>query len=102
MSHTNYNAVSNKKVDETVGLATTVVNVEPETTSAEEFVYGTVVNCERLNVRESPDFTAPILCTIDEGTKVLLNTEESTVEWYKVDVGGQSGFCMKTYMTIDR
>lgn len=101
MSRTNYNAASNRNPTQT--KPTTPVAEEPVAAkTVEELVYGTVANCERLNIRKNPDLTASIICDIGKGTKVLVDAEGSTVEWYKVDVGGQIGFCMKKYMTIDR
>lgn len=108
MSHTNYNAVSNKKTSEDApNLA--AVTPQPETTiklevapaPAPEPVIGTVANCTKLNVRTEPGIVSDIICVIDKGTQVLVIPEESTEEWYKVDIGGQEGFCMKKYMTTN-
>lgn len=106
MSHTNYNAVSNKKTDENVpNLAAATPQPEttivPEVAPAPEPVIGTVANCTKLNIRKNPNPNAQVICVIDKGAQVLIIPEESTEEWYKVDIGGQEGFCMKKYMTTN-
>jgi hypothetical protein len=112
MSHTNYNAVSNKKpevkntiVPETkpVVLSTPEDNAvnTPTTTANPEPVFGFVTGCARLNVRENPNLDAPVLLVIDEDAEVIVVLEESTAEWYKVYANEQEGFCMKKYIEID-
>lgn len=109
MSHTNYNGMSNKtkpattnvspvtppEPDETLAPATVV-----ETLTSPEPIIGTVFDCNKLNVRKNPNTTSAILFTITKDTKVEINLEESTTEWYKVIVNGQEGFCMKKYITL--
>lgn len=109
MSHTNYNDISKEKkgapVPETKDDTIVAPEVEaakaPETQTEPEFVFGTVTNCTRLNVRKKPDIFSDIICMIEKDTKVLVIPDESTDDWYKVDVGGQQGFCMKKYMTTN-
>lgn len=115
MSHTNYNDIAKEKKgapvpetkDDTVvtpdieGIKAPETITEPESQTEPEFVFGTVVGCTKLNVRKEPNVKAQIICVIEKDTQVLVMPDESTDEWYKVDVGGQQGFCMKKYMTTN-
>jgi uncharacterized protein YgiM (DUF1202 family) len=103
MSHTNYNSISNEKKGDPNSKTPEVEKTkEPEIATEPEFVFGTVSSdCAKLNVRKEPYLGAPILCVIEKGTQVLVIPEESTDLWYKVDIGGQQGFCMKKYMTTN-
>lgn len=109
MSHTNYNDISKEKKgapvpeteDDTIVTPDVEGTTEPETPTEPEFVFGTVVDCTKLNVRKEPNVKAQIICVIEKDTQVLVIPEESTDDWYKVDIGGQQGFCMKKYMTTN-
>lgn len=67
----------------------------------EQSTFGTVVNCERLNIRAEPNLDAEIICVINASSEVVINNEESTNKYYKVyTVSGIEGFCMKDYIEI--
>lgn len=66
-------------------------------------VLGTVVNCNALNVRSTPDasdknnIVAQLLC----GTLVTIDPEQSTNDFYKITATLETsidGFCMKKYI----
>lgn len=106
MAHTNYNNVSNKTKPNVTNVApaaqpepaTAAPVPEPEAPSAATI--GTVFDCKKLNVRTNPNVNAQVLFTINKGTEVKIDLEESTAEWYKVLVNHQEGFCMKKYITL--
>lgn len=73
-----------------------------EKTESEETVkpdlLGIVVDCSNLNVRADGDTTAPVITTIKAGINVRILDE--TVDWYKVNVNGVTGFCMKRFIKL--
>lgn len=79
--------------------------VEPKIEEEEEIVepevfVGVVDNCTSLRVRKEPNAHAPVLKIINVGTKVDV-VDEPTDDFYKVQVAGFTGFCMKEYITIE-
>ena len=85
------------EVEETVAVETPVVE-EPVAVPAEP-VYGAVV-CDKLNVRKKPAISAEVLIKINKGTKVKIDQEKSTKEWYKVVTKGVDGYCMKKFIEL--
>lgn len=64
-----------------------------------EPVYGRVVNCDRLNVREEPDTDADVVCVIKALTEVEIDESESTDEFYKIYLSsGLEGYCMRKFI----
>ena len=62
-------------------------------------VNGVVTNCLRLRLRKEPNGT--IISWLDAGDEVLVDTVQSTDEWYKVYTKDDlDGFCMKEFITI--
>lgn len=62
-----------------------------------------VVNCERLNVRMGPDIESDVLCVVESGTEMKIDTENSTDTWIKVlepNGAGSSGYCMKEFVLL--
>lgn len=71
------------------------IPVEEPTT----IVNGVVTNCLRLRLRKAPNGT--IISWLDVGDEVLVDTLQSTDEWYKVYTKDDlDGFCMKEFITI--
>lgn len=65
-----------------------------------ESTKGVVANCKKLNVRQNPFPTAPIVKVINEGTAVEIDDENSTINFYKVSGKGFDGYCMKKFIDI--
>lgn len=62
-------------------------------------VYGLVVNCDRLNVREAPNIDADVVCVIKALTEVEIDESESTDEFYKIYLSsGLEGYCMRKFI----
>ena len=62
-------------------------------------VNGVVTNCLRLRLRKEPNGT--IISWLDAGDEVLVDTLQSTDEWYKVYTKDDlDGFCMKEFIKI--
>lgn len=60
---------------------------------------GTVVDCTNLNIRKKPNINANVVCTITNGTTVMVDESQSTEEFYKICTEiGEEGFCMKKYI----
>ena len=73
---------------------------EPEPPA--EPVYGKVAGCERLNVRTESTKDSDVACVINEGTEVMVDLDDSTVDWYKVCLAdGIEGYCLAEFIRID-
>lgn len=60
-----------------------------------------VTNCFRLNIRKEPDKSADIVTVVDILTQLKVDEKQSTDNWYYVlDGNGNSGYCMKQYVSI--
>ncbi len=57
------------------------------------------VNTEGLNLRSSASTSSDVITQLDEGTKVEILDELD--EWYKVSVGGNTGYVSKQYIKAD-
>ena len=67
-----------------------------------EIKTGVVTDCIKLNVRTEPNLKAEVLCELECLSRVVINEEESTDEFYKVYTSaGIEGFCMKKYIAVD-
>lgn len=61
--------------------------------------FGRVYNCEKLNVRQEPKATAPIVCELFRNAEVEIQEFGSTDDFYMVyTASGITGFCMKKYI----
>lgn len=84
-----------RKVTEDATLMGPIV-VEPVT------VEGTVIGCVKLNIRENPDIEADILCEVKVGSKLIIDPDKSTRDWFSVYTEtGIEGFCMKRFVQIN-
>lgn len=97
MSKKNFIPEMVTEVEETVAVETSVVE-EPVAVPAEP-VYGAVV-CDKLNVRKKPAISAEVLLKINRGTRVKIDQEKSTKEWYKIVTKGVDGYCMKKFIEL--
>lgn len=93
----------NTPVDvETTPVVEPTATVEPV---EEKFVTGIVEGCQKLNVRKQPKKLSNgdnVITIITKGTKVTIEEEGSTKDWYKVTVKpGTTGFCMKKFIKIE-
>ena len=62
---------------------------------------GVVTDCFRLNIRKEPDKSADIVTVVDILTQLKVDEKRSTDNWYHVlDSNGNSGYCMKQYVSI--
>ena len=110
MENVNYTKFSEEQKVETPVVEEVVepvieeeVVVEPVIDEPEEpkEVKGVVVNCGRLNVRKEADPNAAVLKIINSGAKVKIDEEGSTDDFYKVQVAGFTGFCMKEFIEVE-
>lgn len=86
---------------EIAGTSYDVVEVE-ETVAETDFdatavTIGTVVNCEKLNIRAEAKADAKIIGTFFKGQEVEIDLNTSTDEFYDVVIG----FCMKKYIELN-
>lgn len=62
---------------------------------------GVVTDCTKLNVRAEPDPNADVVVVISMLTEVVVDTDTSTSEFYKIcTAAGIEGFCMRKYIAI--
>ena len=62
---------------------------------------GYVTDCVKLNVREAASKDSNVLCEIILNSKVIVDEENSTDDFYKVTTEtGVEGYCMKQYINI--
>lgn len=72
-----------------------------ETETESDLVIGVVTNCIRLNVREEPNVSAPIITEVDALSELMVDVGKSDEEWYSVCTeAGIEGFCMKKFVDI--
>lgn len=67
--------------------------VEPE--------FGTVINCEKLNIREAPRITSKAVAVVPAGAQLLINPCKNVDDWLNVYTeSGIEGYCMEPYVSI--
>ncbi len=72
-------------------------------TEAKKTVFGVITDCLKLNIRKEPKIDADVLTIIPALSRVQVDTEASTDEFYKVCTEtGIEGFCMKKYVAIHK
>lgn len=72
-----------------------------QTPTPVEPIDGTVSGCLRLNVRKEPSLTGEVVCEVSVGTTLMIDSDKSTEEWFKVYTEtGVEGYCMKKFVTI--
>ena len=77
------------------------VEAEEVNEESDSLVVGYVDCRNKLNVRKNPAKSAEVLCEIPNASKVQVNLQKSTLEWYHVITSaGIEGFCMKNFVAI--
>lgn len=72
-------------------------NNEVEITSPDEPIGGTVANCDKLNVRKSPDISSESISILDVDSTVLICGKENG--FYKIVTGsGIEGYCKEEFI----
>ena len=122
MAKHNYSQYSKKKSkDEATNVTETEVNVSEMTfdrvvespriddlisTAAEDkmepkLTTGIVSGCSKLNVRTEPETIADVLCILDAGSEMKIDTAKSNKDWFKVTTAsGVDGYCMRKFVKI--
>lgn len=102
----NYNKISTEKATEekveTVETVEAVETVAEAAVDAPNIVYGKIANCTKLNIRKKAKKDSDIVTVIDAKVNVEIYPDESTKGWYKVNVKGISGYCMKEFIEINK
>lgn len=98
------NNYSENRINENHIKPTDVENTDLLEEDTIETKIGTVIGCQKLNVRKESRLDSPIVCIIDCQTELTINEKESTEDFYKVsiDMGteGFNGYCMKKFITV--
>ena len=71
----------------------------PITSKRKKIVIGKV-NCDQLFLRAEPDKESDALYVMSKDEAVAIDMDRSTSDFYAVTVNGASGFCVKTFITI--
>ena len=91
--------INDKSVDTTPEPEIEIADITPEP-DVPESIIGTVIDCPRLNVRIKPRADAYVICTIDRDSKVMIDEENSTNDFYKICTElGIEGYCMKQFIS---
>lgn len=117
MANKDYNKISTKQKDEDPKTTVPTINnqstsddndksthiTDPKTTVKP--IIGFVSNCEKLNIRNTPDIDSEILIVVNKGTKVEINEELSNDKFYSVTAYCPNditviGYAMKDFITI--
>ena len=65
-----------------------------------ETLYGIIKGCSKLNIRKKPNTSADVVCIVNEGTEVKINTD-GVDGWYGVcTANGIEGYCMSKFVEL--
>lgn len=79
-----------------------VVKDVTETEELSNPTMGIVSDCKKLRVRNYPELEANVICEIEVGSKVVIDENKSTEEFYKVCTEtGIDGYCMKRFIKVE-
>ena len=79
-----------------------VVKDITETEELSNPTMGIVSDCKKLRVRNYPELEANVICEIEVGSKVVIDENKSTEEFYKVCTEtGIDGYCMKKFIKVE-
>lgn len=79
-------------VSEAIAADFTPTNPEPKTG---------IVTANKLNIRKLPALNAEVVAVVDKNTKLMIDPEYETVEWFKVcTAAGVEGYCMKKFVEV--
>lgn len=105
MSRTTYYKTEENSEEVEVTDVTEEIEEEIEELSTEpvsEPIVGIVTDCKKLRVRNYPELEANIICEIEVNSKVMIDENESTEEFYKVCTEtGIDGYCMKRFIKVE-
>ena len=86
--------MSTEPVEEVVETVETV-----ETVTLPQTVTGTVIECAKLNVRATASINADVVCQVDVGSELVIDTARSNNEWLRVCTPiGMEGYCMRRFV----
>lgn len=84
-----------------VEAAQLAVDAEEKTEQTKPETLKGIVTADKLNVRKVPSLNGEVAAAINKNTKVRINVEKSTLDWYKVSTStGVSGYCMKKFIEV--
>jgi hypothetical protein len=74
-------------------------NENQQPVESKTYDLGVVSGCTKLRVRSEPKFGTNVVCEIEKGTRVMIDPDNSTSDYYKIYTeSGVEGFCVKTYI----
>lgn len=87
---------------DSVSYVVDINNTKKEKIKENELTVGVVANCKKLNIRKNPDIGSEILTVVSEGEELTV-TNQALDNWLAVETkNGVSGYCMKTYLTVNK
>ena len=102
--YTKHSKKNQNEVDETEEVKEIVEEIEAtedveQPAEIKEYKLGIVKGCTKLRVRSEPRFGTNVICEIEQGTRVMIDADESTLDYYKIYTeSGIEGFCLKAYI----
>ena len=91
--------VNDDAIRSTADVVVDTVDETVETATQPKTVKGTVIDCNKLNVRVEPKTNARIISVINVGSEVEIDKEKSPDGWFHVcTAAGIEGYCMRQYV----
>lgn len=89
---------------ENITEVTKDVVTEPVVEETPKFVYGELLNCEKLNVRKEPNKEADVAFVLDSKTTFMIDESASTEDWFCIYSADElcMGFCMKKFVAVTK
>lgn len=81
-----------------LGVVASAAPPAPTQAATSGLLKGTVTAPAGLNMRKKPDLTAPIIRDLPHGTRMVILG--SNGDWFKVSVGGKTGYVSSWYVTL--
>lgn len=104
MNKMDYTRFQNRTIEERFSQTPVQETVEEPVVAeleTKKLVVGEISGCKKLNVRKHPNPNSEVVCELPVGSKVEIDEESSTGEFYKVcNSAGVEGYCMKSYISI--
>ena len=77
----------------------TVVEKKPvRKKAAASVTIGVISNCEKLNIRKTPEVSDNIIKILEAGTKIKIDPTFESIEYYKIF--DEEAYCMKKFIKL--
>ena len=88
-------------LEEPIANSTPEPITESELIEQKPLIFGKVVDCQKLNVRQYPNPFADVLGHLVNNTEIEIDEDKSTNDFYAICTpAGLEGFCLKKFVEI--